>query len=170
MASIYEFITREDLIDRWRRRGSRGWLQCPALSYFVHKCGIREKTCTLVRHFKEGVHYCIEVFHPPVENLGGRPSERIRMTPDTFKELCMLSETTKGKELRQYYIRMEKMMKAYLRERAVTATRRLDELQRSAMESAKLLEDKNRALEERDAELAHFRAKQARSQAVPPRP
>ncbi len=38
--------------------------------------------------------------------------ERILMTPDTFKELCMLSSTAKGREVRGYYIEMEKVLKS----------------------------------------------------------
>jgi hypothetical protein len=49
---------------------------------------------------------------------GGHNAERIMMTPDTFKELCMLSNTAKGREVRGFYIKMEKVVKQFLRDKA----------------------------------------------------
>lgn len=44
------------------------------------------------------------------------------MTPDTFKELCMVSSTAKGREVRGYYIKMEKVLKAYMKEKLAERT------------------------------------------------
>lgn len=35
------------------------------------------------------------------------------MTPNRFKELCMLSQTVKAKEVRKYYIAIESLVTQY---------------------------------------------------------
>lgn len=42
---------------------------------------------------------------------GGRPSKHIRMTIDAFKELCIVANTQKGKEVRRYFLDCEKALK-----------------------------------------------------------
>ena len=83
----------------------------------------------LLKHFKEGQDFACNIykqngsFCKNYKNLpGGRPTEQVMMTPDTFKELCMLANTAKGKEVRGYYIKMEKVLKAYLREKLAERT------------------------------------------------
>lgn len=71
---------------------------------------------------------------------GGHNVERIMMTPDTFKELCMMSNTAKAREARGYYIKMEKVLKQYLKEQAESLQRQL--VLRSASE-ARLIEEKS---------------------------
>lgn len=41
----------------------------------------------------------------------GRPSQHIRITIDAFKELCMVANTQKGKEVRRYFLGCEKALK-----------------------------------------------------------
>ena len=129
---------------------------------------------TLTRHFEEGVNF--EVFPAAEGNLltseevsrgtRGPCGERIMMTPDTFKELCMLSNTVKGKEVRLYYIRMEKVMKVYLRDQVMMGESAVREHQR-ALEAA-ILKMEEQASEvvareaevaEKDAELRRIRTK-----------
>jgi phage anti-repressor protein len=42
---------------------------------------------------------------------GGRPTEKISLTVDCFKELGMLAKTAKGKEIRQYFLQCERVVK-----------------------------------------------------------
>jgi len=42
-------------------------------------------------------------------NKGGRPEEIIMLNTETFKSLFMLAKTENGKEMRQYYIKLEKI-------------------------------------------------------------
>lgn len=37
----------------------------------------------------------------------------IRITPNCFKEICMISSTSKAKEVRKYFIEMERLIKTY---------------------------------------------------------
>ena len=43
----------------------------------------------------------------------GRPSESIKLTPNCFKRLCMLSRTKKAEEVRTYFIELEKHIDKY---------------------------------------------------------
>lgn len=43
----------------------------------------------------------------------GRPSEKILLTPDCFKRICMLTKSSKGEEVRTYYIQLEKHIDKY---------------------------------------------------------
>jgi hypothetical protein len=46
---------------------------------------------------------------PSTKNLGGAGlnKEDIMLNVDTFKSLCMLAKTDKGKEIRKYYVKLE---------------------------------------------------------------
>ena len=54
-----------------------------------------------------------EVFQLKAGNLkGGRPSQEVRMTIDCFKMWSMSAQTAKGKDVRRYYLQIEKEWKA----------------------------------------------------------
>lgn len=68
----------------------------------------------LVAKFRENVDYTITTVK--VKNNGGNGThyvEDIKLTPDCFKELCMMSQTKKAKEVRFYYLAIEKLIKKY---------------------------------------------------------
>lgn len=86
----------------------------------------------LEKHFIKDVDYIInneekpappasatgfETIESNVRNLGGAGlnKETILLTIDTFKELCIVAQTDKGKLLRKYYIKMEKCMNKYIK-------------------------------------------------------
>ena len=78
----------------------------------------------LEKHFIIDLEYTINttVFHNKVENIklknpDGRPTEIILMTPTTFKQLCIIAHTEKGKQIRLYYIKMESILMKYLKEK-----------------------------------------------------
>ena len=69
----------------------------------------------LITNFEKNYDYVIEMekkFH----RTGATLKENIFLTPDTFKELCMLSQTKKAKEVRRYYLSIEKLIKKYYTE------------------------------------------------------
>lgn len=41
------------------------------------------------------------------ETRGGHNREDVMLNVDTFKSLCMLAKTDKGKEIRKYYVKLE---------------------------------------------------------------
>jgi phage anti-repressor protein len=54
------------------------------------------------------------------KSTGGRPSEEIMMTADCFKEFCMMAGTSKGKEVRKYFIAAEKRLRAIVDEKRIS--------------------------------------------------
>lgn len=91
----------------------------------------------LIQKHQVGVDFCIETpqniiennqsmkaLHQDVERFqsnstdiqnGGHNKEIIRMTIDSFKNLCMMANTEQGKRVRQYYIKMEKVMHDFIK-------------------------------------------------------
>lgn len=68
----------------------------------------------LVRYFLENYDYIIEKIKK--KNNGGNGTnyyDDIWITPDCFKELCMLSQTPKAKQVRLYYLSLEKLIRKY---------------------------------------------------------
>lgn len=68
----------------------------------------------MVKYFSENYDYIINKIK--VKNRNGNGTnyvEDIWITPDCFKELCMLSQTPKAKEVRLYYLSIEKLIKKY---------------------------------------------------------
>lgn len=68
----------------------------------------------LVKHFDLDYDYSIEkIKKKQINSRGATIYEKILITPNCFKELCMVSNTKKAKEVRKYFIEMEKLIKKY---------------------------------------------------------
>ena len=65
---------------------------------------------TLIESYRKNIDYKISVSK---NTTVGRPSETIYLTPDCFKRLCMLTKSSKGEEVRSYYIQLEKHIDKY---------------------------------------------------------
>ena len=65
---------------------------------------------TLLRTYVKGVDYKINVIKSTSK---GRPSEKIFITPECMKRICMLSSTKKAEEVRTYFIKIEKLVDKY---------------------------------------------------------
>jgi len=61
------------------------------------------------------------------KNEGGFNKETILMNIETFKTLCMLAGTSKSKEIRQYYIKLEELMQETLKEESEELQNQLQE-------------------------------------------
>ena len=69
---------------------------------------------TLVSHFEEDVDYTInKVIKKNKNNNGANYVEIIMLTPNCFRELCMISQTKKAAEVRKYYITLDKLLIKY---------------------------------------------------------
>ena len=66
---------------------------------------------TLIESYRKNIDYKITI-DKSSENAG-RPKEIIYLTPDCFKRLCMLTKSSKGEEVRSYYIQLEKHIDKY---------------------------------------------------------
>lgn len=63
------------------------------------------------KNFEESTDYTSVLLRTEVQNNGGiqqRELQDYAITIDMAKELCMMSKTAKGKEVRQYFIQVEK--------------------------------------------------------------
>lgn len=68
----------------------------------------------LITNFEEKYDYIINVNKVTHKNGNGSTIQHnIFVTPNCFKELCMLSQTAKAKAVRKYFIEMEKLIKTY---------------------------------------------------------
>ena len=65
---------------------------------------------TLSETYRKNIDYKITINKP---TTAGRPSEKIMLTPDCFKRICMLTKSSKGEEVRSYYIQLEKHLDKY---------------------------------------------------------
>lgn len=104
---------------------------------FAHKKNAKR---TLENNFTEGEDYKITVFPRehnivslPTEqnlehkNVGSRPEETILLNIDTFKNLCMMAKTQKGKEIRKYYVKLENIYNEIIKEEIEENERLLEE-------------------------------------------
>ena len=65
---------------------------------------------TLIETYRENIDYKVSINK---STTAGRPSESIFLTPDCFKRICMLTKSSKGEEVRSYYIQLEKHLDKY---------------------------------------------------------
>ena len=65
---------------------------------------------TLVETYRKNIDYKIII---EKSTNAGRPKETIYLTPDCFKRICMLTKSSKGEEVRSYYIQLEKHIDKY---------------------------------------------------------
>ena len=77
---------------------------------FNYKGAIKRKLEQL--DYKEGIDFCAS----RQKSTGGRPSEKITLTVDCFKQVCMAASNKNGKKVRAYYLVLEKLFKKYTEE------------------------------------------------------
>ena len=69
----------------------------------------------LRKYFSLGIDYTANLLRRPAEQVhGGHNKEKVLMNIQTFKELCMLANTERGKSTRLYYVKMENMFFKYM--------------------------------------------------------
>jgi hypothetical protein len=83
----------------------------------------RKEHCKVVleKHFTLNIDY--NIGFPEVAgkikdgiNVGGRPKEKILMTVNTFKKLCLKSNTKKADEIHDYFIKLEETLQETINE------------------------------------------------------
>jgi phage anti-repressor protein len=66
---------------------------------------------TLEKHFIKGEDFKVALLRSEKrKNEGGFNKEVLMLNINTFKELCLLANTSKGKEIRKYYLKMEAIL------------------------------------------------------------
>jgi len=87
-----DFVINIDVISKW---------------LLLRKDSIKK---TLLETYRENIDYKVSTNK---STTAGRPSESIFLTPDCFKRICMLTKSSKGEEVRSYYIQLEKHLDKY---------------------------------------------------------
>ena len=88
---------------------------------------------TIKSNFVENEDYKTSLLPKEKSSWGGSGKEEIMLNIDTFKNLCMIAKTDKGKEIRKYYVKLENIYNEIIKE----------EIQ----EQKTLLENKDKLLE-----------------------
>jgi hypothetical protein len=70
----------------------------------------------LTKTFNDKIDYQRVFLQPQKNSKGGRPTENITMTINTFKKLCLKAGTSKADEIHDYYIRLEELLYETLNE------------------------------------------------------
>jgi phage anti-repressor protein len=91
------------------------------LDDILHYLGYTRKDTAkkiILKYFEENTSYKLLRFGPEHDQGGVSTSahnkERILLSPNTFKELCLIANTEKAKRIRMYYIRMEMVLSRYI--------------------------------------------------------
>jgi phage anti-repressor protein len=72
---------------------------------------------TIKSNFTKDEDYKIMLFHTEKrKNEGGFNKEDVMLNIDTFKSLCMLAKTDKGKKIRRYYVKLENIHNKIIKE------------------------------------------------------
>lgn len=99
------------LIDRWIEAEQNGE-QFPVpfdlawqIAGYSTKANAKRKLSSKKSHLKKGEDYSSDLMKNKKE---GRSSELIHLTCDAFKHFCLIAETDRGRDIRQYFIEAEK--------------------------------------------------------------
>ncbi|KAJ3077785.1 hypothetical protein HK102_004971 [Quaeritorhiza haematococci] len=117
----------------------------------VAKKGVQK--AKLKEHFTEGIDYQVLLFDSGEAKTGrgGHNKETIMLTPDAFKKLGQMSEG-RGREVREYFIAMERVVIKYMKMQNTFMTQQL-------LETRAQLEHQTRVLQAKEEELQHFKSK-----------
>ena len=103
---------------------------------------------TIKSNFVIDEDYKVVIFRTEKNLLGGRPSEDIMLNVDTFKNLCMIAKTEKGKSIRKYYVKLEniynKLIGEELKEKEELLIQERENATKLLQETKKQLENKTK--------------------------
>ena len=89
------------------------------------------------------------------ETRGGHNKEDIMLNVDTFKNLCMLAKTDKGKEIRKYYVKLENIYNKIIKEEIEDNKKELENTQKLLEEKETLLEKQGQKLTKLTRVISH---------------
>lgn len=85
------------------------------------------------------------------ETRGGHNKEDIMLNIDTFKNLCMIAKTNKGKEIRRYYVKLENIHNRIIKE----------EIEQQKIELEEQANQHKIELQEKDKYIAELKKQEA---------
>jgi phage anti-repressor protein len=101
---------------------------------------------TIKSNFTLDEDYRILLFRTEKQVHGGHNKDDIMLNVDTFKNLCMIAKTEKGKEIRKYYVKLENIYNKIIKEE-------IEEQKILQENTTKLLEEKQVELERTKKQL-----------------
>jgi phage anti-repressor protein len=93
---------------------------------------------TIKNNFTEGEDYKTSLIPKEKSRWGGSGSDRIMLNVDTFKNLCMLAKTERGKQIRKYYVKLESVYNQIINDEVQQSKRELEESKRELASLKKL--------------------------------
>jgi phage anti-repressor protein len=105
---------------------------------------------TIKSNFIKDEDYKTSLLPKEKSSWGGSGSEQIMLNVDTFKNLCMLAKTDKGKEIRKYYVKLENIYNKIIKEE-IEENKLL--LEQEKENTTKLIEEKEKELKEKETLL-----------------
>jgi len=111
---------------------------------FAHKKNAKR---TLENNFTINDDYKIRVLPKEQSSWGGSGGEEIMLNIDTFKNLCMMAKTDKGKEIRKYYVKLENVYNHIIKEELEQNSKLLADKEKQLTDKEKELERTKKALE-----------------------
>ncbi|KAJ3080963.1 hypothetical protein HK102_002672 [Quaeritorhiza haematococci] len=124
LIELKDYLAQELTTDQQRLFMASTWMYlnqngkcCIDLEDGMTWMGVTEKKhqkAKLERRFRAGIDYQVLLgTYTQQTGRGGHNKETIMITPETFKSLCMLADTQKGDEVRQYFSTMELIVQNY---------------------------------------------------------
>ena len=114
---------------------------------FAHKKNAKR---TLENNFTKNEDYIILLLpkeQRKTDNRGGHNEETIMLNVETFKAMCMMSKTEKGKEIRKYYVKLENILNEIMIEERLEYQENLKIEKDKNKEQEQLLLEKNKVIE-----------------------
>ena len=105
---------------------------------------------TLENNFTKDEDYKSSFLPTEKREIGGSLNEQLMLNIDTFKSLCMLAKTYKGKQIRKYYVKLENIYNRIIKEEIEETNQQL-ELERE--NTQKQLEEKQKELDEQQKKI-----------------
>lgn len=92
---------------------------------------------TIKSNFAENEDYQIIIFRTEKNKSNetrGRKEETVMLNIDTFKNLCMIAKTSKGKQIRKYYVKLENIYNQIIKEDIMEKQRQLEDQSNKVMQ------------------------------------
>ena len=102
---------------------------------------------SLMNNFVADEDYKVLLIRRKERTRGGHNAETIMMNADTFKNLCMISRTEKGKAIRKYYVKLENVMNEVIKYEKDSLTRAMEHHKEEKVQLTKAVEHNKQLLE-----------------------
>jgi phage anti-repressor protein len=89
---------------------------------------------SLMKYCEKDIDFRLNSLVPRAKQHGGQNNDKIKMNVSTFKNLCMVANTERGKQTRRYYSKMEAIFFKYLEEKSKDIIKTIEERAKSDKE------------------------------------